>query len=55
MANDSRHIAVTGKQHVPAWRHIHGELINARDSQFTIGKNGASDTTITLITTRRDL
>ena len=55
MANDSRHITVTGEQHVPAGRHIHRELINARDPQFSIGKNSASDTTIALISTRRDL
>jgi hypothetical protein len=39
---------VPGEQHVPAWGHIHGELINRGDPEFTISEHGTRDAMPTL-------
>ena len=54
-ADDSRHIAVAGEEHVATRRHIHGVFVNAGDAQFAVGEHSAGDTAAALIPTGGDL
>jgi hypothetical protein len=42
-ANDTGHIPVQGKQHVPGWGHVDGELVDVCDANFVAPEQHPGD------------
>ena len=55
LADDPRHVAVAGEQHVATWGHVHRELINGGDAQLAVGEHGTGHGVVALAAARTQL